>query len=135
MIKKCKELVLKQKLPDSVSSMKNDVPNVEKIQQLQKVSKETKKDFSLPTEIVKITSLRKEEKLEKDIKTFHPSHNVDENAKLEEVFKQINISGVPVEVIEVDYNDFVQIDSSNLDVLIQGGLFIKKSLINLICEL
>ena len=117
---KCKELELKQKLPDPVSCVKNDVPNLEKRQQLQKVSEETKKDFSLPTEIVKIISLQKEEKLEKDIKAYLPSDNINENAKPEEVFEQINFSGVPVEVIEVDYNDFVQIDSLNSDVLISS---------------
>ena len=61
---KCKELVLKQRLPDEIK-LSNYVPNDEKTQELQKVSKETKKYFSLPTEIVKIISLQKEEKLEK----------------------------------------------------------------------
>ena len=114
---KCKELELKQKFPDPVSSMKNDVLNVENRKQLQKVSEEAKKDFPLPTEIVKIISLQKEEKLEKDVKVYHPSDNIGENTKPEEVFEQINLSDVPVEVIEVDYNGFVQIDSSYSDVL------------------
>ena len=136
---KCEELVLKQNLSDPVSSFKNDVSNVEKRQQLQKVSEETKKDFSLPTEIVKIISLQKEEKLEKNINTFHPLPTIpceDQNESsgvLREEFlesnKAINFSGIRVEVIEVDYNDVIpsklqqniaQIDSSNSNVLISS---------------
>ena len=136
---KCEELVLKQNLSDPVSSFKNDVSNVEKRQQLQKVSEETKKDFSLPTEIVKIISLQREEKLEKNINTFHPLPTIpceDQNESsgvLREEFlesnKAINFSGIRVEVIEVDYNDlipsklqqnFAQIESSNSDVLISS---------------
>ena len=104
----CKELELKHRLPDKIVS--NKVLNVKKGQPVQKIFEKTKKDFYLPTETVKIISLEKKEKLKKE--------SCDENAKPEEVFQQINFSDVPVEVIEVDYNDFVQIDSSNSNELI-----------------
>ena len=117
--RKCKELELKHRLPD------ND--NIEK-GRVQKVLNETKKGFTLPTEIVRIIPLQKEEKLDNSITTFHPSQSAipceDQNehsAGLREEFfesnEAINFSGIPVEVIEVDYNGFVQIDSSYSDVL------------------
>ena len=128
---KCKELELKHRLPD------ND--NIEE-GQVQKVLNKTKKGFTLPTEIVRIKPLQKEEKLENSITTFHPSQSAipceDQNEHSdglrEEFFesnKAINFSGVPVEVIHIDYNDFIpsklqqnfaQIDSSNSDILISS---------------
>ena len=128
---KNKELELKHKLPH------ND--NIEKRQQVQKVPNEANKGFALPTEIVKIISLQKEKKLENNINNFHPSQSCEDQNEnsdgLREEFSEsneaINFSGIPVEVIEVDYNDMttskfrenlVQIDSSNSDVRISSKI-------------
>ena len=133
---KCKELELKHRLPD------ND--NIEK-GQVQIVLNQTKKGFTLPTEIVKILPLQKEEKLENSITTFHPSQSAipceDQNEcsgglreELLDSNETINFSDIPVKVMEVDYNNlipsklqqnFIQIDSLNSDVLISSVNFDK----------